>query len=299
MAVNDEIFKNLEVYGGGTINERVYNFLGSLGYTGTISDRLAKYSYEDKKGWQALIARYAGSGWTPAQLFSQGQQGVWYEPRPEYLYQDAAGTVPVTADGDPVGYMQDLSGNGNHATQSTSASRPVYPGLVYDGVDDGIEMPSASAPIGSVVRCTILALKIDNAAQNYKAISWGSGTDDFNAWRVGTNQTDGVLRIEIQGGNALGVTNLADAQWHIVSAWTDGPTLAGLHMRVDGEPETISNPSSTAINTVASAGFIGQRFDGSFWDGDIGPVFHINSLLQISEITEVERRIADIIGKTL
>lgn len=64
--------------------------------------------------------------WTPAALFAEGQQGVWYEPKPEYLYQDAAGTIPVTADGDPVGYMQDLSGNGNHATQSVSADRPIY-----------------------------------------------------------------------------------------------------------------------------------------------------------------------------
>jgi hypothetical protein len=126
MAVNDEIYKNLAQYGGGTINERVYNYLGSLGYTGTINDRLAQYSSEGRKGWQGLIRAFGGLGWTPAALFAQGEQGVWYEPKPEYLFQDAAGTVPVTADGDPVGYMQDLSGNGNHATQETSASRPIY-----------------------------------------------------------------------------------------------------------------------------------------------------------------------------
>ncbi len=45
--------------------------------------------------------------WTPAALFAQGQQGVWYEPKPEYLFQDSAGTTPVTADGQPVGLMLD------------------------------------------------------------------------------------------------------------------------------------------------------------------------------------------------
>ncbi|KUP93875.1 hypothetical protein [Tritonibacter horizontis] len=30
------------------------------------------------------------------------------------LYQDAAGVVPVTADGDPVRRVLDKSGNGNH-----------------------------------------------------------------------------------------------------------------------------------------------------------------------------------------
>ena len=65
------------------------------------------------------------------QLFSAGEQGAFYIPRPvvngtQALFQDAAGTVSVTADGDPIGKMIDQSGNGNHATQSVSGSRPVY-----------------------------------------------------------------------------------------------------------------------------------------------------------------------------
>lgn len=41
------------------------------------------------------------------------------------LFQDAAGTTPVTAVEQPVGKMLDKSGNGWHATQSITASRPV------------------------------------------------------------------------------------------------------------------------------------------------------------------------------
>ena len=41
------------------------------------------------------------------------------------MYQDAAGTIPVTAMEQPVGKWLDKSGNGNHATQSITASRPV------------------------------------------------------------------------------------------------------------------------------------------------------------------------------
>lgn len=65
--------------------------------------------------------------WTPLELFKSGEKGIWYDPSDlSTLYQDAAGTIPVTADGDPVGLMLDKSGNGNHATQSTSSYRPVY-----------------------------------------------------------------------------------------------------------------------------------------------------------------------------
>lgn len=60
-------------------------------------------------------------------LFANGEQGVWYDPSDlSTLFQDATGTTPVTSDGDPVGLMLDKSGNGNHATQSVSASRPTY-----------------------------------------------------------------------------------------------------------------------------------------------------------------------------
>lgn len=79
----------------------------------------------------------------PLSLFSGGKQGVWYDPSDlSTMFQDAAGTQPVTADGDPVGLILDKSGNNNHATQTVSASRPAYRTdgqlhwLYFDGVDD-------------------------------------------------------------------------------------------------------------------------------------------------------------------
>lgn len=47
---------------------------------------------------------------TPLSLFQNGEQGVFYDPSDlTTLYQDAAGTTPVTAAGDPVGLMLDKS----------------------------------------------------------------------------------------------------------------------------------------------------------------------------------------------
>ena len=60
-----------------------------------------------------------------AGMFGSGEQGAWYDPSDlSTLYQDAAGTIPVTAVGQPVGKILDKSGRGNHATQSTTTSRP-------------------------------------------------------------------------------------------------------------------------------------------------------------------------------
>lgn len=60
-----------------------------------------------------------------AAMFASGEQGAWYDPSDlSTMYQDAAGTIPVTAVGQPVGKILDKSGRGNHAAQSTTASRP-------------------------------------------------------------------------------------------------------------------------------------------------------------------------------
>jgi hypothetical protein len=66
------------------------------------------------------------SSFSPAALFAAGEQGVWYDPSDmTTLFQDSAGTTPVTAVEQPVGRMLDKSGRGNHATQATPSARPV------------------------------------------------------------------------------------------------------------------------------------------------------------------------------
>jgi len=60
-----------------------------------------------------------------SELFGAGEQGAWYDPSDfSTMWQDSGKTTPVTAAGDPVGYISDKSGRGNHAFQTTSASRP-------------------------------------------------------------------------------------------------------------------------------------------------------------------------------
>lgn len=103
----------------------------------TISHMAAYANNEANRSLLSDAARVPGT------LFDGDVQGAWFDPSDlSTMYQDEAGTVPVTTAGDPVGRIEDKSGNGNHATQSTDASRPVLQkanGLWYlgfDGVDD-------------------------------------------------------------------------------------------------------------------------------------------------------------------
>ena len=91
-----------------------------------------------------LGASMKKAGFTPRSLFSASEPGAWYDPSDmSTLFQDSAGTVPVTAVEQPVGLILDKSGRGNHATQATATSRPVLQQdasgryyLSFDGVDD-------------------------------------------------------------------------------------------------------------------------------------------------------------------
>lgn len=68
---------------------------------------------------------------SPYTLFQASEQGGWYDPSDlSSMFQDSAGTVPVTAVEQPVGKINDKSGRGNHLTQATAASRPTLSALL-------------------------------------------------------------------------------------------------------------------------------------------------------------------------
>ena len=92
-------------------------------------------------------------------LFADGKQGVWYDPSDlSTLFQDAAGTFPVTTIGNPVGKILDKSGNNNHATQTTGTARPLYKTepsrLLLDKVDDSIVINFPKRIVGSMTIAT-------------------------------------------------------------------------------------------------------------------------------------------------
>jgi hypothetical protein len=104
-----------------------------------------------------------GDVWSPVELFASGEQGAWYDPSDfSTMFQDTAGTVPVTAVGQSVARINDKSGRGNNATQATTAARPLLEqdagGLYYlrfDGVDDG--MLTANIDFTATDKMTVLA----------------------------------------------------------------------------------------------------------------------------------------------
>ena len=61
-------------------------------------------------------------------LFAAGEKGAWFDAGDlSTMFQDIAGTTPVTTVGQPVGKWLDKSGNGKHAVASANdGTRPTY-----------------------------------------------------------------------------------------------------------------------------------------------------------------------------
>lgn len=73
------------------------------------------------------VGAVSSDAFIPTFLFTAGEKGVWYDIGDvSTLFQDPAGTIPVTAVGQTVGRILDKSGNNAHATQSVLANRPIY-----------------------------------------------------------------------------------------------------------------------------------------------------------------------------
>lgn len=97
----------------------------------------------------------------PASLFKNGEQGFWLDPSDlSTMFQDAAGTIPVTALGQTVGLVKDKSGNGKNAYQVDTAKQPILRRnttdnkyyLEFDGVDDHLLIDGLSAfTVGTLV----------------------------------------------------------------------------------------------------------------------------------------------------
>lgn len=105
--------------------ESISTYKGLYHPSGAIRGRLAPF--DSYFGFYAPDGSlYLTNFFRPIHLFLSSEQGVWYDPSDlSTLFQDSAGSTPVTAVEQPVGRILDKSGRGNHATQSTSGSRPV------------------------------------------------------------------------------------------------------------------------------------------------------------------------------
>ena len=140
----------------------------------------------------SAVSRASRRPFSPASLFSSGEQGVWYDPSDfSTLFQDAAGTTPVTAVEQPVGLILDKSGRGNHAMQTTTTSRPVLSARV--NLLTGTETLATQTV---TTRATTQTLRFEGAGT---VMLSGTATGTYSAGSHSVTTTAGNLTLTVSG----------------------------------------------------------------------------------------------------
>lgn len=160
-------------------------------------------------------------------LFGAGEKGVLYDPSNiASLFQDSAGTVPVTATGQPVGRQLDLSGNGVHRIQPTAAKKPLWQQdgagkfyLASDGVDDSMYTESA-LDLSASATCTVLSafVKVDDAMSGHIIEFSPSVSSNQGAFDLYVSGVSLALRILWRGSGGFN---------QIASSYSASPSIAG------------------------------------------------------------------------
>ena len=243
----------------------------------------------------ATSVRLGWLQWTPAQLFLAGEQGAFYIPQPivlgtQSLFQDAAGTTPVTADGDPVGRMLDQSGNGNHATQTVSGARPTYRTdgalhwLEFDGVDDLIAINFNSIISQPITHA--ISLDAEDTGQVY-AFDGIDGSNRNAYWGIA------LSNIDIFAGNVVSTNQLRTVDVVFSQILFNGSQSVYRH---NGAEEFLADAGSQGINGVT----IGARFSNeSNFNGKIYGFITVDRELSNNESENVDIYLASISGEAL
>lgn len=244
----------------------ISTYIGLYHPSGAIRGRAAPNTYS---GLQAPDGSYYFDGlFSPFNLFLSGEQGVWYDPSDfSTMFQDAAGTTPVTAVEQPVGLILDKSGRGNHASQSTTTARPVL-----------------SARVNLLVNTNALSSQsVTTIATNYTLAFSGTGSITLSGTATGTYSagsntitcTAGTLTLTVSGSvtNAdLRVTNAGVnlPAYQRVTTSTDYDTTGfPLYLRFDGTDDSLATASIDFSVTDKVSVFAGIRKLRDTLTGDV------------------------------
>jgi hypothetical protein len=218
-------------------------------------------------------------GWSPSALFSAGEQGIWLDPSDfSTMFQDSAGTTPVTAADQYVGKILDKSGRGNHATQATADNRPMLKqdanGRYYlycDGSNDSMVTPYIN--LSAIAKVTAFAglrklgstvgILLEFGATNYSSslgfavyapsISvWGGAVSPYNNYYAGLSTGKGTMSPEYDVFCTL--NNYPPPITNVISAIFDksAAPLSKSQLRVNGLVPTKANTSFTGVDVTGT-----------------------------------------------
>lgn len=231
-------------------------------------------------------------------LFAGGGGGVALDlVEASSLYRDSARTTPVSTTGDLIGSVTDLSGNGKHASQATTASKPPWQGYgTFDGVDDFLVTPAID--FTGTDKATVIASWAIGSTSGIKMLAELSATSDTNngsfASYVNTNLNDVVLRgtgravLRYSDAVALDTPVVSTAEFDIAGATATDEILLRRNGATAASSVSVAGPAGTG-NFGNHALYIGRRGGASLpFNGRIYRIIVIGRTLTAAERAKAE-----------
>lgn len=246
-------------------------------------------------------------------LFSNNEQGFFYDTNDlSTMFQDAAGTIPVTAAGQPVGLIRDKSGNNNHAFAKSSATRPILRRnattgayyLEFDGADDSFQTDTIDFTSTSEITVLAAVRKLRDSStavllETSIRSNVNAGSFFFaepNAPKIGNTS---VFVRGATSGIALEFNGVPASMSYVKTA----------HLSLTGSTARVRINSVLVVDDTRNAGggafgnfplFIGRR-DGSVlpFSGHVYGIIGVGKLVSDNETVDIEKELAKRAGVTL
>ena len=245
----------------------------------------------------------------PLSLFSAGEKGVWFDPTDiKTLFQDSAGTIPVTAYGQKVGRILDKSGNGNHAIQATTALQPTYqvdnegnPNLTFSG--SYTQLATSAIDFTATAQMMVgIGLNVVSSASAAAALELGTDVNSVNGtFLIGAPSAVADHSLYLRGTSTIraAVNNISDGDDIIVGLFDISQATKELELIPRLNRVQISGSDITWTGTTAGTGnfgnlplYMGARSGGTLpFQGKIYQVIVRGALTNASDIVSTENLI--------
>jgi hypothetical protein len=190
----------------------------------------------------------------PSELFLLGEAGAWYDPSDlSTLWQDTAGTVPAIV-GDPVGRIDDKSGNALHMTQATAAARPTLRqdagGGYYLERDGGDDYMATASSVTLEATWTLayagqFAAGVGTSSSAYATIALNT----TNYHLIGFRQDVGAARAVVRADSTSDALRTASGTNGLLPAATNGVVFSYLSATEVGVAANGDTYATTALGT--------------------------------------------------
>ena len=200
------------------------------------------------------------------------------------LWLDASDSSTITHTSNAVSQWSDKSGNSNHATQSTSGSKPLFDTnqILFDGSDDSLSLAHGVVPDSNEASMVFLVTNCDATSGNDGFITNGR----FTSGQSFSYRTNGTSQVSwYSWGNDLSSVSSTDnspVKVHALELSVTGNTFKIYH---DGTLKGTKTSFTGTANAGSETGFLGRTSTSEYLQGSIKEV-----IIVMQEPTDTVRK---------